>query len=136
VRANRIFSNGGMGIDLFGDGVSTSRVPTVLHARRNGATTEVDGLFNFPGFFGRTFEIDLFASDACDPSGAGEGQSYLGTITVETTDNQAFGSFNATNLPAVPEGAVVTVTATQIISNSTALASTSELSACVSVTGP
>jgi hypothetical protein len=66
----------------------------------------------------------------------GEGQSYLRTITVETTDDQTFGSFSATNLPAVRVGAFVTVTATEIISGSTALASTSEFSACVSVTGP
>ena len=130
VRGNSIFSNGGLGID----GVTPDQVPTGIHATKIGATTKVDGLFDFHGFFNSAFEIDVFASPACDPLGAGEGQTYLGTVPVMTTATQAQGTFSKANLPAVNVGDVVTVTATQV-PGTTVLAGTSKFSVCATVTG-
>jgi hypothetical protein len=34
---------------------------------------------------GTSFRVDLYTNDACDPSGAGEGQKMLGTANVGST---------------------------------------------------
>ena len=36
---------------------------------------------------GTDYRLDFFASDACDPSGSGEAQTYLDSITVTTNNN-------------------------------------------------
>src|SRR5262249_21341419 len=88
VLGNASFANGGSGIDLKNDGV-TANDPL-------DADSGPNGLQNFPvltaavtGATGTTitgtlqstpdtaFRVELFAGDAADPSGFGEGQSYL-----------------------------------------------------------
>ena len=93
-------------------------------ATSNGVTTTVTGLFN--SFSGTDYTVDFYASAECDPTGFGEGESYLGAITVTNNimGNAAFGVV----LPvAVPDGSFVTATATD------PGGSTSEFSACQAV---
>jgi len=89
--------------------------------------TEVNGVLDTAP--SAAFTIDLYASDACDPSGYGEGERYLGAAAV-TTDGSGHASFSYTTTGAVPAGDVITATAT------TADGSTSEFSACRAVTTP
>jgi hypothetical protein len=75
-----------------------------------------------------TYRIELFLSSGCDPSGYGEGQIFLKTVTV-TTDGSGVASFT-TALPASATlGEVITATATD-----TAAGNTSEFSLCRTVT--
>jgi hypothetical protein len=71
--------------------------------------------------------IDLYWSPTADSSGYGEGANYLGATAV-TTDANGFATFAVQYNASVPNGAVVSATAT------TASGNTSEFSAVRSVT--
>jgi len=83
------------------------------------------------------FTIEFFASPSCDPSGHGEGKTFIGSILTTATDpNGNVGPFTLSN-PIVPfsAGDVITATATDPAGN------TSEFSPCsvilsVNKTGP
>ena len=68
-----------------------------------------------------TFTVQYFANAACDPSGNGEGQTFLSEVTVTT------GSDGNVTLPLLtaPQGTLVTATATSPTND------TSEFSNCV-----
>ena len=89
-------------------------------------TTATDNhvIGNFIGVAASSFRLDFFANTACDPSTHGEGQTFLGSITVTTTAGCS-ASFTAVFAAAVVPGHFITATATGP-SNST-----SEFSACV-----
>ena len=104
IRANSLHANGGLGIDYLLDGVSPSidgslrqpvEYPLITSARYDAATdtTIVEGFqpAKHDGFTTRS--IVLFASDAPDPSGFGEGQYPLGDFrfaSFDAPDNPAF----------------------------------------------
>jgi len=71
--------------------------------------------------------VQFFQNPACDPSGSGEGQTFLGEVTINT-DASGLGTFNAT-FPGVA-GGFATATATDSQGN------TSEFSACAAITTP
>ncbi len=139
LRGNRINANGGLGIDLDGDGVTANDVgdgdtgannrqnyPVINAATPNGATTQLQGTLNSAA--NATYAIDFFASASGDASGFGEGQRYLGAISV-STDGSGNASFNSALAAATTAGEVVTATATDQSGN------TSEFSALAG-TGP
>src|SRR5262249_12923237 len=77
----------------------------------------------------KLYRIEFFANTACDPSGNGEGQRFLGFTNV-TTDNGGNATINET-LPTpsgIAAGDFVTATATDVTANKT-----SEFSACLPV---
>jgi hypothetical protein len=143
VRFNSIFSNGGLGIDLGGVGVT----PNDLRDPDAGANT----LQNFPlvrsvSIVGgnvvtisaslnstpaTTIDIDFYASGSLDPSGHGEGQTYIGTRRV-ATDILGNASFTATFVTPSPvsPASFITATATDLAGN------TSEFSAGLSALRP
>ena len=135
VSANSIHDNGGLGIDLASDGVTGNdsgdgdsgpnglqNHPVLSAAVSDGISTRVEGsLDSRPA---SVFVIELFASPSCDPSGNGEGQTFLGAGSA-TTDAFGKASFVIT-VPAGATGQVVTATATDSEGN------TSEFSPCVS----
>ena len=140
IRGNSIFSNGGLGIDLFPlEGVTLNdpldadegpnrlqNFPVITSAASDGTQTTIAGsLHSAPS---STFTIELFVSAAPDPSGHGEGQTSLGLVTV-TTDAAGDATFSVT-IGALPAGNVITATAT------TSTGDTSEFSQAVAVTGP
>jgi len=57
-----------------------------------------------------TYVLEFFSNAALDPSGHGEGQTFLGSITV-TTDATGKAKFSKL-LAAVPLGQFITATAT------------------------
>ena len=137
---NSIHSNGGLGIDLCPDAVSTNdagdadTLPPnegqnfpVLTSASPGPATAVKGTLNSRP--NATHTIDFYSSDTCDPALHGEGRSYLGATTV-TTDGSGNASFDVT-LGATPSGhTVVTATSTSPAN------STSEFSKCLSYARP
>ena len=113
IRGNNIFYNGGLGIDLGDNGVTPNdpmdpdvgpnnfqNFPDLTSVSLSGSTATISGTLNSTPL--STFIIDFFASQIWDPTQFGEGQKYLGSITV-TTDAAGNASFTAT-MGGVPAG--------------------------------
>jgi uncharacterized repeat protein (TIGR01451 family) len=100
--------------------------PVLTGVVRSVGNTTISGTLN--SIANQTYRLEFFSNSACDPSGHGEGETFLGAAT--TTTN---GSGNATftvNLPIlIPPIAYVTSTATDPGNN------TSEFSACLQASG-
>lgn len=137
VSGNAIFANGGLGIDLAGDGVTSNdsgdtdfgandlqNFPVVAQAV-SGASTRVTGALNSAA--GQTFTLDFYASVGVDQSGFGEGARYLGSATV-STDAGGNVSFDVTLSTATVADEWVTATATDAT-----IGNTSEFSLAVPV---
>jgi len=137
IRGNAIFSNTGLGIELPEEGVNPNdagdgdtganllqNFPVLASAATSGSEIVIEGNLNSTS--GTAFALDFYASEACDPSGHGEGSMYLGEQAV-TTDATGDGTFVANLTAAIPAGQFVTATATDPDGN------TSEFSACVPV---
>jgi parallel beta-helix repeat protein len=140
ITRNAIAGNAGLGIDLSGgkqDAFGVTRndakdrdeganqrlnFPERLTATDDGTATVVEGRIDFPD--PQSLTIELFANGAPDPSGHGEGETFVGTATPE-----ANGRFTAT-LPAGLAGQWVTATSTDSAGN------TSEFSEAVQVAIP
>ncbi|MDA2936762.1 right-handed parallel beta-helix repeat-containing protein [Acidobacteria bacterium AH-259-A15] len=134
ILSNAVFSNGDLGIDLDDDGVTLNDAGDpdagandlqnfpVISGVTGGDT--IEGSFNSTS--NTQFRLEFFASTACDPSGQGEGETFLGFTDV-TTDGSGDAAFSTTLPAAIPGGQFVTATATDPNDN------TSEFSACVSV---
>jgi CSLREA domain-containing protein len=121
VLSNSIFNNTDNGIRL----VDNSQVfPTLTSAIVSGSTTTVTG--SLAGTSGTAFLIQLFASPACDSTGEGQGQYFIGETTV-TANASGVAPFNVTVGTAYPANWVVTATATRSDGN------TSQFSACAYV---
>jgi CSLREA domain-containing protein len=108
IRGNSIFANKGGGIALSAD---PAPVPPLVESVEGSATAvTVEGFLTTPAE--ETVELDFFANASCDPSGAGQGQTYLGSRTV-TTPIGGEGSFAAVLPTQVPAGQdLITATAT------------------------
>ena len=133
ILANSIFSNGGLGIDLGllgptpndpGDGDTGANqlqnFPVITKAATGGSATTVEGSLN--SMPNTTYRIEIFSSPSCDPSGFGEGRTFQTSLNV-TTDASGNATLSS-GVGAVPEGHVITATATDPAGN------TSEFSAC------
>src|SRR5205085_3920949 len=142
VRANAIHDNGTtatqLGIDLGPDGVTPNdagdpdtgannlqNFPVLTSAVTSGGNTTIQGTLN--STTNTQFTIEFFANPACDASGNGEGQTFLGS-TLVTTDASGNATINTSLAVNVPAGQAVTATATDPNNN------TSEFSACQTVT--
>lgn len=133
ILSNSIFSNVGLGIDLHPDGVTPNDVGdtdtgsnnlqnfSVLTSAISGSTV-IEGMLNSSP--NTEFRIEFFANTASDPSGYGEGETFLGFTNV-TTNGSGDASFTVTLPTTIPEGQFVTATATNPSGN------TSEFSPCI-----
>jgi titin len=132
---NSIHSNTGLGIDLGTDGVTPNdagdgdsgannlqNFPVLTSA--NQGSTDIEGSLNSTANI--QFTIEFFSNTTCDPSGNGEGETFLGSTTV-TTDGTGNVSFSVSFGTTVPAGQFITATATDPNNN------TSEFSDCVEV---
>ncbi len=133
ILGNSIFSNDGLGIDLFPFGVTPNdpgdadtgsnqlqNFPVLTAASTGGGSTSVSGTLN--SMPSTTYRLEFFSNSACDPSGNGEGQAFLGAADV-TSDATGNASFTFTFAAALA-GQVITATATDPAGN------TSEFSNC------
>lgn len=121
VRGNSIFSNGGPGIDFNNDGVTSNHIgflagpndfqnfPVITNACGHAASTIVSGTLN--SLADGTFFIDVYRNVVADPSGYGEGQFYVGTVSV-ITDGFGNAGFALTNNAGNYAGQYLTATAT------------------------
>ncbi|MEQ1607114.1 MAG: MBG domain-containing protein [Pyrinomonadaceae bacterium] len=141
IRGNLIFNNMGLGIDLNADGVTSNdpndtdigpnnlqNFPVLTSAYVSGSTKSIRGILNTTPSSSAGYVIDFYTNSACDVSGNGEGETYLGSITTTTTDgsgNVAPFVFNPVSLTV---SQFITATATDSHGN------TSEFSQCFAVT--
>jgi gliding motility-associated-like protein len=139
---NVTYENGGLGIDLGNDGVTgldtldpdigannLMNAPTVLQAIgcSNGVT--VDGhLYSEPL---KPFRIEFYATSILDPSGAGEGEYYIGFV-IDSTDMNGFFAFNEFLSAPIPAGWFISATSTI----ETAASNSSEYSNGIQITAP
>ncbi len=123
ILSNVIFGNHLLGIDLGGDGV-TLNTP-------GGPHSGSDDLENFPVLSsaaitansaviigtldaqqGTVFTVQFYSDDVADPSGHGQGKTFLGELTNVVTNTDGFASFTAALSTVVQPGEFVTATAT------------------------
>jgi hypothetical protein len=107
IRGNSIFSNGALGINFNNAGVIANDIgdgdtgpnnlqnfPVITNAFGYASSTIVLG--NLNSATNRSFLIDVYRNIAADSSGYGEGQFYLGNVSV-TTDGSGNATFAYTN---------------------------------------
>jgi hypothetical protein len=129
VLGNRIFGNGGYGIDLGNDGITNNssggphsgpndlqNTPVLNAPRLAGGDVIVTGLFN--GASNTTFRIEVYASSAAGPFEQGEGQVFLGYVTVRT-NGSGNASFTAAFSFAGAPGKFISATATEVMGTNT-----------------
>ena len=102
LRLNSIFSDGGLGIDLGGDGVTLNNsvahtgpndyenFPVITGLSSAGGMTTVSGTFNSTA--STTFELDFYTMTSYNASGYGEGRYLLGSgpVTTDSAGNATF----------------------------------------------
>jgi titin len=130
VLGNTIFGNGKLGIDLADDGVTANQpagttgsgpnnlqnFPVLDLARLTGGDVIIQGTLAGPA--NTTFRVELFADAALDPSGHGQGEFFLGYVTV-TMDPSGNASFVAALPFAGAPGKFISATATAISGSNT-----------------
>jgi CSLREA domain-containing protein len=134
ILGNSIFSNGGLGIDLGNDGVTPNspggphtgpnnlqNSPVIAAVTPGSSTTTVQGTLNSTP--SAAFRLEFFSSAHCDPSGFGQGQTFLG-FTHVSTDGSGNASFSVPLGIVLPVGTSVAATATDPAND------TSEFSRC------
>jgi hypothetical protein len=136
LRGNSIHSNTGLGIDIdplslvanndTGDGDAgpndQQNYPVLLTATNEFGRAWITGTLNSRP--SRGYGIDFFSNPVCDPNGAGEGKTYLGSVSVSTGANGNGGFATWVALKNVDER-WITSTATDSFGN------TSEFSRCL-----
>jgi hypothetical protein len=134
IRGNSIYGNGGLGIVLNG-GLNTNadnnqenhqgpnnlmNFPVLTSVQTSAAGTTINGTLDtgtangIPYLANATITLDFYANSpaAVDPSGYGQGQTWLGSMTV-TTDANGHASFTSPQFGmALPAGDFVSATAT------------------------
>ncbi|HXV74774.1 MAG TPA: right-handed parallel beta-helix repeat-containing protein [Candidatus Polarisedimenticolaceae bacterium] len=139
--ANLIADNGGLGIDLDDDGVSPNdpgdvdgganflqNFPVLTTVTYCGVQLDTSGtLDSAPS---STYDIELFLSRGCDPSGQGEGDGLYDDVPSLATDAGGSAGFSLSTFRILPAGLPLfaSATATGFDGN------TSEFSACVPLT--
>ena len=108
ISGNSIYSNGSLGI-LLGTGANNNQAaPTITSATSGGGLVTISG----SGLTANTaYVLDFFANDT---SAAGQGKTYLGSVSL-TTDGS--GQFIDVTVPGSAAGMWVTATATDAAGN-------------------
>jgi len=122
ILSNQIYGNAALGIDLGGNGVTPNHIgglitgpngyqnyPVLSSAASTSTQTTINGSLN--GAANTTYTIQFFSNTTADPSGHGQGQNYLGSISV-TTDSTGNVTFTATLNVGLAAGQFISATAT------------------------
>jgi CSLREA domain-containing protein len=136
ISRNSIYANGLLGISLdessfvllndTGDtdtwaannvGNDGQNYPVITSAAIGAGNATLSGTLN--SIANSAFTLEFFANAACDASGFGEGQTFIGTTTV-TTDASGNASFGPLSFAAPSGQSVITSTATDAAGNTSA----------------
>lgn len=135
VRGNAIYANGGLGIDLGNDGVTLNHsgsvagpnnfqnVPILAEAPLGTGTLVTGTLNSLPN---TTYTLDFYANTSPDPSGYGQGRSYLGSTTV-TSDGLGNSNFAVTFGVPFSQAQFITATATDPAGNTSEFSHVADL---------
>jgi parallel beta-helix repeat protein/VCBS repeat-containing protein len=116
ISRNSIFLNAKMGIDLGPVGPTLNGVPVFTSAVAGANTTTVTGtLASAPN---TTYTLEFFSNTERDPSGHGQGRTYLGSLNV-TTDGNGNANWTTNLAVAVPVGQFISATATDPVGRTT-----------------
>jgi len=137
ILSNSIFSNVGLGIDLNQDGVTPNtpggphtgannlqNYPVLTSVTGNSTQTTVQGTLNSTP--NATFELQFYSNTVADPSGYGEGQSFLGSKSVTSNSNGDV-SFSATFSTSDFVGQFISATSTDAAGNTSEFARDSQV---------
>jgi hypothetical protein len=139
IEGNRIYANGGLGIDLGNDGVTANddddpdtgpndlqNFPVLSEVSAGSGKILVSGSLDVPAARHDTeYRLSFFRSAECDETGHGEGELFLDALDVVVPDDEEF----AVEIPVtVPKGEFLTATATDPETGDT-----SEFSECIEV---
>ena len=130
IEGNSIYGNTGLGIDEGLPNVNQF-FPILTSATSSSSGTTITGTLQ--SVASTTFRVEFFANAAMDPSGYGQGQTYLGFATV-STDGSGNASFSATFTTEVPRGFFVSATATDLSAGNTSEFSKDLVVGCFLVT--
>lgn len=122
VLGNSVHSNAALGIDLAGNGVTPNAPPLVTRVGPNHLqnypyihSVSTSGVITTSLYAkaGTTYRLEFFSSPSADPTGFGEGRTFLGSMDVPTDSSGWTGqvAFAVTPNPAEP---FYTATATDI----------------------
>lgn len=126
--ANSIYGNTALGIDLGGDGVTPNtpggprnsanhlvNYPVLTYAASGVGGTLISGTLNdLPWIGGATeMRVEFFLNPRADPSGYGQGQTFLGYLLVPV-DADGNASFTFTLYYPVPVGQFISATASVV----------------------
>jgi hypothetical protein len=141
ILGNSIFANAALGIDLANDGGVTANdgcdadtgannlqnFPVITSASFSGGMVRISGTLN--SLPNTMFRLEFFSSAQGDPSGNGEGQTFLGSAN-RATNGSCNASFGPLSFPVPPGQRFVTATATRLDAMGNPI-ETSEFSALV-----
>jgi hypothetical protein len=115
LRANSVFENQTLGIDLDRGGNNSEKSPALASAvALSGGTTRVAGTLH--SLANTSFDLDFYASPPRQGAVPDQGQTYLGAATV-TTDKNGVGHFTVVLPVATTPGNILTATATDPAGN-------------------
>ena len=130
--SNQISRNAKLGIDLGGDGVTPNHLgglipgpngyqnyPVLTAAVSSPGLTMLTGTLNAAA--STSYTIQLFANTTADPSGFGQGQTYLGQVTMKTNASGT-ASFTADFPIGLAPGLFISATATDPSGNTSEFA--------------
>ena len=123
IRGNEIGDNGKLGISLGGNtSVPSPGTLTLTSFTSTTSNSTVSGVVG--GLPGQSYQVDVYNNLVADPTGYGEGQTYLGTISV-VIGAGGLATFSQTFPTPIGANPILTATATNL------LGTTSEFSAAV-----
>ena len=99
IRRNSIFSNSGLGIILAPGANNNQAAPTLTTSTTTSGVTTVSGTLNAAA--STQYTIEFYGNTTQDPTGFGEGRTFVGS-TVVTTDSSGKATFSANTTTAVP----------------------------------
>jgi hypothetical protein len=114
IRGNSIHDNGAVGIVLATPAANNNQSSPTLTAASAGANPHISG--NLQSAPNSTYSVDFYANAGLDASGLGEGQRYLGSISV-TTNDSGDAAFDTIVPGASAFGEFLTATATNAAGN-------------------
>jgi uncharacterized repeat protein (TIGR01451 family) len=138
ILSNPIHDNTARGIDLSPAGVNANtpggarNFPVISGASTTTTSGTITGALN--SLATTIYDVQFFSSPTADPSGFGQGATFLGETNV-TTDASGNASFTFTRAPLVP-GQFVSATATEMTGSPLKPVATSEFSQSAGIVAP
>ena len=109
ISRNSIHSNGGLGIGLSPHIRATRPAPTLVSTTTGGGVVTIEGTLTSAPSSSQV--IEFFSNSVPDPSGFGEGETFIGDLEI-TTDGAGNAAFFAILPAQVPAGHYASATAT------------------------